>query len=56
MAIILRFLIVLLVTARVTTLSVPPAKAAWLYFDAKSQIVASLLWENMSALMWSSVI
>ena len=53
MAIILRFLILVLVTARVAPLSIPPAKAAWLYFDAKSQIAANLLLENMSVLIWS---
>jgi hypothetical protein len=53
MAIILRFLIVMLAVARLTALSVPPIKAAWFYFDAKSQIAANLFLENMSDLMWS---
>ena len=53
MAIILRFLIALLIIVRVTTLSVPPVKAGWFYVDAKSQVAASLLSENMSDLIWS---
>ena len=50
MAINLRFLIVLLMTVTVTTLSLPPVKADWFHDVAKSRIAASLLAENMSAL------
>ena len=46
----LRCLIVLLAVILVTTLSVPPVTADWFYNDAKSQMAASLLAENMSAL------
>ena len=50
MAINLRFLIVLLTIATVTTLSLPPVKADWYHDNAKSRVAASLLAENMSAL------
>lgn len=56
MAIILRFPIALLVAARLTTLGVSSAKAAWFFIDAKSQIAANLFLESMSDLLWSSII
>ena len=56
MAIYLRFLIALLVISRATNLGIPPLMAAWHYVDAKSQVAASQLSENISALMWSSFV
>jgi hypothetical protein len=50
MAINLRFLITLLTISTVVILGVPPIKADWFYNDAKSQVAASLLAENMSDL------
>lgn len=50
MAINLRFLIALLTVFTAATLNVPPIKADWFHNDAKSQIAASLLAENMSAM------
>ena len=46
----LRFLIGLLAMIMLVSLSVPTVQADWYYSDAKSQIAASLLAENMSAM------